>query len=155
MSNGSDDSNAAITSGNRPVSVTNEEWNQQTIVDARSVVQTQQSNESLPQYDQQRSVNGKISRFFFINKFDKSILVNKQSSYPNRILHPEFIPSLNDVPAELNKRRNIRLPDPLSLETYETEIPMVVASSLQDELQRAVQNLYEKFSFFFFTFNFC
>jgi len=64
MSNGSDDSNAAITSGNRPVSVTNEEWNQQTTVDARSVVQTQQSNESLPQYDQQRSVNGKISRFF-------------------------------------------------------------------------------------------
>lgn len=70
-------------------------------------------------------------------------LVNKQPSYPNHILHPEVIPSLNDVPAELNKRRNIRFHDPLSLETYETEIPMVVATSLQDELQRAVQNRLE------------
>jgi hypothetical protein len=82
------------------------------------------------------------------------ILVNKQPSYPNHILHPEVIPSLNDVSDELNKRRNIRYNDPLLLETFETEIPMVMASSLQDELQRAVQNRFEIFSFLFFIFSF-
>jgi hypothetical protein len=65
-------------------------------------------------------------------------------SYPNHILHPEVIPSLNEVPDELNKRRNIRFNDPLALENYEVEMPMVIATSLQEELRRAVENRFEK-----------
>ncbi len=91
-----------------------------------------------------------------IKIFEIFILVTTQPSYPNHILHPTIIPSLNDVPAELNKRRNVRFSDPLDLEAFETEIPMVVASSLQDELQRAVQNRFEKmFLSSFFTFDCC
>ena len=56
------------------------------------------------------------------------------------MLHPEVIPSLNDVPAELIKRRNTRFQDPLALDSFETEIPLAIASSLQDELERAVQH---------------
>ena len=79
-------------------------------------------------------------------------LVNKQQSYPNHILHPEVIPSLNEVPDELNKRRNIRSNDPLAIENYEAEMPLLVASSLHEELRRAVQNmLEEKFCFFLFV----
>ncbi len=91
-----------------------------------------------------------------IKIFEIFILVTTQPSYPNHILHPTIIPSLNDVPAELNKRRNVRFSDPLDLEAFETEIPIVVASSLQDELQRAVQNRFEKmFLSSFFTFDCC
>jgi len=61
MSADSDDSNEEITAGNRPVSVSNEEWNQQTIVDARNVVQTQQSIDSPQQYNEQRSVISTIT----------------------------------------------------------------------------------------------
>ncbi len=55
-----------------------------------------------------------------------------------------MIPSLNEVPDELNKRRNIRFNDPLALENYEVEMPMVIATSLQEELRRAVENRFEK-----------
>jgi hypothetical protein len=66
MSVGSDDSNNEITAGSRPVSVSNDEWNQQTIVDARNVLQTQQSIEpSSPQYNEQRSVIGTITFYSF------------------------------------------------------------------------------------------
>jgi hypothetical protein len=67
-------------------------------------------------------------------------LVAKPPVYPNHVLHPEVIPSLNEVPAELNKRRNIRFTDPLALDSFETEIPLAIASSFQDELERAVQH---------------
>jgi hypothetical protein len=50
---------------------------------------------------------------------------------------------LNEVPAELNKRRNIRFTDPLALDSFETESPIAIASSLHDELERAVQHRYE------------
>jgi hypothetical protein len=60
----SEDSNEEITAGNRPVSVSNKEWNEQTIVDARNVLQTQQSVEPSHQYNQQRSVKCKIFMFF-------------------------------------------------------------------------------------------
>ncbi len=83
-------------------------------------------------------------RLLVYTNFNRFLLVTKQQSYPNHILHPEVISSLNDVSDELNKRRNIRFNDPLALETYETEMPMVMASSLEDEVQRAVQNRFEK-----------
>lgn len=65
-------------------------------------------------------------------------------SYPSHILHPEEIPSLNEVPQQLNKRRNIRFQHPLALETDENELPLVAATSFQDEVQRAVQNLFDR-----------
>lgn len=71
--------------------------------------------------------------------------MHRVPSYPNHVLHPEVIPSLNDVSDELNKRRNIHSHDPLAAETLETEMPMVHASSLAEELQRAVENRLEDF----------
>jgi hypothetical protein len=146
MTTGSNDSNEEITAGNRPLSVSNEEWNQQTIVDARNVIQTQQSVEPSRQFNEQRSSKLKIYVVFFMNKFDTCILVNKQSSYPNHVLHPEVIPSLNNVHDELKNRRHIRFNDPSlqGLETFEADMPIEIASSLQDELQRAVQHRFEK-----------
>lgn len=43
MSAVSDHSNEEITAGHRPAPMSNDEWNQQTTVDARNVLQTQQS----------------------------------------------------------------------------------------------------------------
>jgi hypothetical protein len=68
MSNAPTDSNEEITAGNRPVPVSNDEWNQQTIVDARSVLQIQQSVEPSQVYNEQRS--SKINIFFPINILD-------------------------------------------------------------------------------------
>jgi hypothetical protein len=155
MTTMNNDSNEEITAGQRPVSVSNDEWNQQTIVDSRNVLQTQQSIEPSQLYHTQQSVQSTIDLFLFSVLYIDLLLVNKQLSYPNHILHPEVIPSLNDVPDELNKRRNIRFNDPLALENYETEMPMVIASSLQDELQRAVQNRFGGNFLFFLTFNSC
>ncbi|CAF3574892.1 unnamed protein product [Rotaria sordida] len=107
----------------RQTSATSDEWNQQTIYDARNVLQTQYSNETSQQTNEQLS--GKIA---------------KPPIYPNHILHPEIIPSLNEVPAELIKRRNTRFNDPSVIDSFETEMPLEIASSLQDELERAVQH---------------
>jgi hypothetical protein len=52
--------NEDITVGNRPTPTINGEWSQQTIVDARNVLQTQQSNESSQQTNEQRSGKSKI-----------------------------------------------------------------------------------------------
>jgi len=82
------------------------------------------------------------------------ILGNKQPVYPNHVLHPEVIPSLNDVEVELKKRRNIRFNDPLALDTFETEMPLEIASSFHDELQRAVENRFKINSFVIFTYDF-
>ena len=68
------------------------------------------------------------------------ILVNKKPVYPTHVIHPEAIPSLNEVSDELKKRRHIRFVDPLAMETLEGDMPLEKASSLQDEIQRAVQN---------------
>ena len=66
MSANCNHTNEEITAGNRPVSVSNEEWNQQTIVDARGVLQSQiSSNDSLPQYNEQRSTIGIIFCLFY------------------------------------------------------------------------------------------
>ncbi|CAF3372205.1 unnamed protein product [Rotaria sp. Silwood1] len=119
----STDSNEETTASNHSVSGSNEEWNQQTLIDARNILQPQMSNASWQYFQEQQS--GKI---------------NKESIYPTYVLHPEVIPSLNDVPKELNKRRNVYCNDSLVLETLEAEMPMDIASSLQDELERAVQN---------------
>lgn len=70
------------------------------------------------------------------------ILVNKNTVYPNHVLHPEVIPTLNDVSSELNRRRNVHFPESIEYDTLETEMPMDKASSLHDELQRAVQHRY-------------
>ncbi|CAF1205886.1 unnamed protein product [Adineta steineri] len=123
MSTDFNDTNAEITAGNRPSSISNAEWNQQTIVDARNVLQTQLSNEPSQQLHEQRS-----------NK------INKQPVYPTYVLHPEAIPSFNEVPAELKKRRHIRFSNPLADDTFEIEMPLEMASSIPDELQSAVQN---------------
>ncbi len=86
-----------------------------------------------------------------LNYFLRILLVAKPPTYPNHVLHPEVIPSLNEVPAELIKRRNIRFTDPLAMDSFETEIPLAIASSLQDELERAVQHrLVLLFRFHFF-----
>ncbi|CAF2480562.1 unnamed protein product [Rotaria sp. Silwood2] len=116
-------SNEEMTAFGRQASASSDEWNQQTIYDARNVLQTQHSNDTAQQTNEQRS--GKIA---------------KPPIYPNHILHPEIIPSLNEVPAELIKRRNIRFHDPSAIDSFETEIPLEIASSLQDELERAVQH---------------
>ena len=69
-----------------------------------------------------------------------SILVAKPPVYPNHVLHPEVIPSFKDVPAELIKRRNTRFTDPAAIDSFEAEMPMAIASSLHEELERAVQH---------------
>ncbi|CAF0754118.1 unnamed protein product [Rotaria sp. Silwood1] len=107
----------------RQTSASSDEWNQQTIYDARNVLQTQHTNDTSQPTNEQRS--GKIA---------------KPQIYPNHILHPEIIPSLNEVPAELIKRRNVRFNDPSAIDSFETEMPLEIASSLQDELERAVQH---------------
>ncbi len=81
------------------------------------------------------------------------MLVAKPPTYPNYVLHPEVIPSLNEVPAELIKRRNIRFTDPSTLDSFETEIPLAIASSLQDELERAVQHRLVILFLFHFVFH--
>ena len=81
-----------------------------------------------------------VVEIFIFFEFSTLFLVNKQQSYPNHILHPEVIPSLQDVPEQLQKRRNMHYTDPLEFEAEENELPIVPASSLQDEVQRAVQN---------------
>lgn len=73
--------------------------------------------------------------FFFYE-----ISVAKPPVYPNHILHPEIIPSLDEVPAELIKRRHKRFNDPSNIDSFESEMPLAIASSLQDELERAVQH---------------
>ncbi|CAF4182503.1 unnamed protein product, partial [Didymodactylos carnosus] len=61
-----------------------------------------------------------------------------QQQYPNHILHPEVIPSFKDVPLELIRRRNVRATD---LESpFDSEMPLEIASSLQEEVERAVQS---------------
>ena len=61
MTTRSNETNEEITAGSRPTPATNGEWNQQTIVDARNVLQTQQSNEASQQTSEQRSGKSKIS----------------------------------------------------------------------------------------------
>ncbi len=61
MTTRSNEMNEEITAGNRPTPVTNDEWNQQTIVDARNVLQTQHSNEVSQQTNEQRA--GKSKNF--------------------------------------------------------------------------------------------
>ncbi len=61
MTTRSNDVTEEITAGNRPPA-TNGEWNQQTIVDARNVLQTQQSNDSSQQTNEQRTGKSKIRK---------------------------------------------------------------------------------------------
>ncbi len=68
MTTRSNEVNEEITAGNRPIPATNGEWNQQTIFDARNVLQTQQSNESSQQTHEPRSGKSKIL-FYFTDKF--------------------------------------------------------------------------------------
>ena len=72
-----------------------------------------------------------------------SLIVIKPPSYPNHILHPEIFPSLNEVPAELKKRRQVRGNDPMTPDDFENELPIAIATEFQDELQRAVQNRFD------------
>jgi hypothetical protein len=65
MTTMNNDSNEEITAGQRPVSVSNDEWNQQTIVDSRNVLQTQQSIEPSQLYHTQQSVQSTIDLFLF------------------------------------------------------------------------------------------
>lgn len=60
-----------ITAGHRPTPSSNGEWNQQTLVDARNVLQTQQSNEASQQTTEQRT--GKSNLFFESFSFIVSI----------------------------------------------------------------------------------
>ncbi|CAF0860039.1 unnamed protein product [Didymodactylos carnosus] len=101
-----------------------DEWNSQTIVDSRNVLLIQQSSEP--------SQTGDSPRLTTIKQ--------PPQQYPNHILHPEVIPSFKEVPLELNKRRrHVRgttdLDDP-----FDSEMPLEIASSLQEEVDRAVQS---------------
>ena len=40
--------------------------------------------------------------------------------------------------------------DPMEIDSFETEMPLAIASSLQDELERAVQHRYD-ISFLFYS----
>ncbi len=64
MSTRSNEITEEITAGNRPAPSTNGEWNQQTLFDARNVLQTQQSNDSLQHTNEQRTGKSKISFYF-------------------------------------------------------------------------------------------
>lgn len=66
MSIRSNESNEEITAGCRPAPLTNGEWNQQTILDARNVLQTQQSNETSQQPNEQRPGKSKIFISFYL-----------------------------------------------------------------------------------------
>ncbi|UJR10172.1 hypothetical protein I4U23_014388 [Adineta vaga] len=125
MSTSSNDANEEITAGQGPAPVSNEQWNRQTTVDARNVLQTQLSTASDPTQQ-------------LLDK--RFVMMNKTPVYPKFVLHPEIIPSLNEVSDELKKRRHLRFSDESSLETFEADMPLEIASSLQDEIQRAVQN---------------
>ena len=61
MSTRSSESHEEININNRPTAAMNGQWNQQTIVDARNVLQTQQSNETSQQSNEQRSGKSKIN----------------------------------------------------------------------------------------------
>jgi hypothetical protein len=94
--------------------------------------------------DQEKVRSIVIFRYKVIESILKTnLLVAKPLIYPNHVLHPEVIPSLNDVPAQLTKRRNVRFTDQSAIDSFETEIPLEIASSLQDELERAVQHQLE------------
>ena len=68
MSAVSDHNNEEITAGHRPMSVTNDEWNQQTTVDARNVLLTQQSMDVIQrQFSTQPSMKSlHVNPFFLI-----------------------------------------------------------------------------------------
>ncbi len=66
ISTGTNDPNEEISSGSRPLPISNEEWNQQTIVDTHNVLQSQLSNEPSHQFNEQRSVKNKLD-FFSLN----------------------------------------------------------------------------------------
>ena len=68
MSTRSGESTEENVNDNRPTPTANGQWNQQTIVDARNVLQTQQSNESSQQMNEQRS--GKSKKNVYSRKFD-------------------------------------------------------------------------------------
>lgn len=62
MSTNLEHSNEEITAGQRAAPLSNEEWNQQTMVDARNVVHTQQSVDCSqdPQFHAQQSKKSMI-----------------------------------------------------------------------------------------------
>lgn len=62
MSTRSGESTEENVNDNRPTSTANGQWNQQTIVDSRNVLQTQQSNEASQQTNEQRSGKSKEKR---------------------------------------------------------------------------------------------
>ncbi len=66
MNTRSNDSNEEITADHRPTPASNNEWNQTTIVDARNVLQTQQSNETSQQTNEQRSGKSEIDCYLSI-----------------------------------------------------------------------------------------
>jgi hypothetical protein len=61
----STDSSEEITAGQRPAPISNKEWKQQTTVDARNVLYTQQSIEPSQLYQTQQSVQSTIDLFRF------------------------------------------------------------------------------------------
>ena len=63
MSTRSTESNEDVPADNRPTSVNSGQWNQQTIVDARNVLQTQQSSDSSQQSNEQRTSKSKMNVF--------------------------------------------------------------------------------------------
>ena len=72
MSTASNDSTEEITAGHRPAPISNQEWNQQTTVDARNVLQTQlstASGESPHPLQEQRSVISEFDSFRSSQRF--------------------------------------------------------------------------------------
>ena len=68
MNTRSNEINEEITSGHRPAPASNGEWNQQTIFDARNILQTQQSNETSQQTNEPRAGKSEISFCSDINQ---------------------------------------------------------------------------------------
>ena len=139
------ESTQEITAGNRLAPMTSEEWNRQTTVDARNVLQTQLSQDVGPFVHEQRAETSEIP--YSTHALPDRVPVLRPPSYPNHVLHPEVIPSLNDVPAELEKRRHARLMTSLILDEDELDAD---ANATQEEFQRAVQN---QFSLVFSSFS--
>ena len=75
MSARSNDTNEDVPADNRPTPVNNGQWNQQTIVDARNVLQTQQSSDTSQQSNEQRPGKSKMDGFSELTHWSTVFLI--------------------------------------------------------------------------------
>ncbi|CAF1430435.1 unnamed protein product [Rotaria sordida] len=116
MNTNSTDLNGQITAEISSILFPNEKQSQETFADSVNALNTRLLHESSQQ--------------------EQSKEIYKQSIDSNHIHRSAAMSSLNNVLNELNKRCNFHFNQPLPFETFETEIPIVRSSSLDNEVQR-------------------